>query len=216
MNAGNHNTSEVFQNEPQNKNRVLWVGDLGYEVTTQILFQAFSQFGEVTRACVATDPLTRGKESHLLGYGFVEFAEPEHAKHVLEVCGSRSFFYIGGSPRPVVVEFAETPAERASRVPGMALDEPTPQYQGTDDTGYKLVAFSELSPLERKYAQKLKGLLSNHQVEEDLLQKRHLEEQQALFHKHKQAINADLEKLSKIEEIKSVLKNLPLTPKYER
>jgi len=62
-------------------NASLWVGDLNPYVTNELLFEAFSQFGQVERAIVSTDD--KGFSNT---WGKVEFAKKRDALRALKSC----------------------------------------------------------------------------------------------------------------------------------
>lgn len=83
---------------PAYKNTAVKVHDIPNECGNRMLMQAFSVFGEVERAIVATD-----EKGNSLGWGLVEFArKPAMAKAVAD-CKERPFL-IGRDAIPVRVE----------------------------------------------------------------------------------------------------------------
>lgn len=58
----------------------IYVGNLPFELSETQLKECFQQFGEVKEALLITDKRT-GRPK---GFGFVEFASPEEAKHAIE------------------------------------------------------------------------------------------------------------------------------------
>eukprot|EP00127_Corallochytrium_limacisporum_P004231 Clim_evm176s157 gene=Clim_evmTU176s157 len=81
----------------------LWVGNIGTGVSNEILYQAFSKFGDVERAVVASSE--RGEP---LGWGFVYFARKPAYDRAIEVCKSKPFM-INSLPIPVKIEPALQP-----------------------------------------------------------------------------------------------------------
>jgi len=62
-----------------NQNK-LYVGNLSYNTTVDILKDAFSKFGDVVDAVIITDKMS-GRSK---GFGFVEFAKADDAKKAVE------------------------------------------------------------------------------------------------------------------------------------
>jgi len=210
--------------------RLLWVGDLGYEVTSELLKSSFAQFGRVTRAWVVKESIP-SQDSALagnnennkvvaksLGYGFVEFQDVREAVFAQQVCSTQFLFLIGGTPRPVRVEFAETSAERLRRFmeehpdPNDSSVENMDGYQTTDGQRptFELVRTTELDPLARKYAEKKRKLLQTQLAEKELQCQHHLLEQQEQFAKHEESISDAVSKLRTVEGIQSALRKMGL------
>jgi len=73
------------------------VSNLHPTVSNELLFEAFSNFGEVEKAVVVTDE--RGKS---LGHGIVDFSRKMHAQAALRRC-IQDHFLLTQSPMPVTV-----------------------------------------------------------------------------------------------------------------
>lgn len=65
----------------------LYVGNLSYDVTDELLSNHFSQVGTVTSAMVITDR-DSGRSK---GFGFVEFATEEEATKAIEMFNEQEF-----------------------------------------------------------------------------------------------------------------------------
>jgi len=81
----------------------LFVGNLSWSVTTDLLKQHFSQAGTVTDAVVLTDRFT-GRSK---GFGFVEMATDEEAKKAIEMFNNQPL-----EGRNMTVNVAKPKAEK--------------------------------------------------------------------------------------------------------
>ncbi len=68
-------------------NNKLYVGNLSYDVTDDLLSQHFAQAGQIASARVITDRHS-GRSK---GFGFVEFASEEEAKKAIEMFNDQDF-----------------------------------------------------------------------------------------------------------------------------
>eukprot|EP00240_Pyramimonas_obovata_P013445 CAMPEP_0118938254 /NCGR_PEP_ID=MMETSP1169-20130426/25255_1 /TAXON_ID=36882 /ORGANISM="Pyramimonas obovata, Strain CCMP722" /LENGTH=226 /DNA_ID=CAMNT_0006882137 /DNA_START=139 /DNA_END=819 /DNA_ORIENTATION=- len=198
---------------------VLFVGDLGYKVTDEILANAFRQFGNVERAYVI-----RNSKKQSLGYGFVHYKSAIQATQVLQVTAETGYFYIGGSPRPVIVEPAETKAARARRPPvngDSACEDPLskcstsahqPDVDKSQQKASKARRFEFVEPdpssLEGQYALKLKELLEHQQREVEQLKQDHLDEQRDMEDQQFAKIKQDLDHTEQLREISQMIFNI--------
>ena len=73
------------------------VSNLHHTVSNELLFEAFSQFGEVEKAVVVTDE--KGKS---LGHGIVDFSRKMFAQMAIRRC-TQEHFLLTQSPMPVIV-----------------------------------------------------------------------------------------------------------------
>ena len=65
----------------------LYVGNLSYDVTDDLLSQHFSQAGQVASAVVITDR----QSGRSKGFGFVEMSSDEEAKKAIEMLNDQDF-----------------------------------------------------------------------------------------------------------------------------
>eukprot|EP00808_Paulinella_micropora_P002666 g610.t1 len=79
---------DFAQNVGYNKKTILYVGGLSDEVTEESIHGAFIPFGEIVQVNIPRDP---GDTKHR-GFGFVEFSDPEDAKHAMENMQDSEFF----------------------------------------------------------------------------------------------------------------------------
>eukprot|EP00457_Paulinella_chromatophora_P009822 gb/GEZN01009898.1/.p1 GENE.gb/GEZN01009898.1/~~gb/GEZN01009898.1/.p1 ORF type:complete len:194 (-),score=41.19 gb/GEZN01009898.1/:684-1265(-) len=79
---------DFAQNVGYNKKTILYVGGLSEEVTEETLHGAFIPFGEIVQVAIPRDP---GDVKHR-GFGFVEYEDPEDAKHAMENMQDAEFF----------------------------------------------------------------------------------------------------------------------------
>mmetsp|Transcript_30027 Transcript_30027/g.50493 ORF Transcript_30027/g.50493 Transcript_30027/m.50493 type:complete len:248 (-) Transcript_30027:115-858(-) len=217
--------ASIRDSQQDDTEKVLFVGDLGYNVTDQILDKAFAQFGTVTRAYIS-----RNSRGESLGYGFVRYEAATMATQVVQVAAEQGYFYIGGSPRPVIVEHAETKAQRARRPPVSAAilgedplaacSAPPPSNHLRDfaDNGYdessssnaRKFEFVEPDPdtLEGKYMLKLAEHLKQHQREVARLKQDHLEEQRNLEDQQFAKVQQGFTNAKHIEDIGQILSKI--------
>jgi len=89
--------------------RKLYVGNLSFDTTDQILQDTFSAYGEVTSAIVIMDR----ESGRSKGFGFVEFAQDADAKKAMEEMNGKE---VDG--RSLKVDEAKEPREREQRSGG--------------------------------------------------------------------------------------------------
>jgi len=89
--------------------RKLYVGNLSFDTTDQILQDTFSAYGEVTSAIVIMDRESGSSK----GFGFVEFAQDADAKKAMEEMNGKE---VDG--RSLKVDEAKEPREREQRSGG--------------------------------------------------------------------------------------------------
>ena len=82
----------------------LYVGNLSFDTTDQVLEQAFSEHGEIASAVVVKDRHTDRSR----GFGFVEFAQEADAQTAKEAMNGKE---LGG--RALKVDEARAPKERS-------------------------------------------------------------------------------------------------------
>eukprot|EP00899_Mesostigma_viride_P004753 jgi/Mesvir1/14279/Mv09710-RA.1 len=152
-------------------NATIWVGDLGGNVTNEVLAEAFSQFGEVEKAVVVTDPLTKRSK----GYGFVEFAKRSVSARVLQAC-TEQMFLIGGSCRPVRVDTAQLEDDEE----GLSVKDMQPAQQRMLSQLSAPAHFSQANTLEFEFSLKWKHLSEKHKAEKAELKERHVTEEEQL------------------------------------
>ena len=95
---GNELLGRQIRVRPAYKNTAVKVLDIPHECGNRMLMKAFSIFGEVERAIVATD-----EKGNSLGWGLVEFARKPAMSKALVECKERPFL-IGRDAVPVRVE----------------------------------------------------------------------------------------------------------------
>jgi len=81
----------------------LYVGNLPYTITDDILGQKFSEAGEIVSATVITDRMS-GRSK---GFGFVEFADDKSALKAIDLFNGKEF-----DGRKIVVNEARPPRPR--------------------------------------------------------------------------------------------------------
>jgi len=91
----------------------VFVGNLAFRMTDQALQEAFSECGTVKSGVI----ITRGRRS--LGYGFVEFDSADVASSAVDKMNKKELF-----GRPIKVEVAKDPSERAQVNSGGRNDSP--------------------------------------------------------------------------------------------
>jgi len=104
----------------------IFVAKLDFGVTSEQLKEAFSQYGTVLKATVATDRET-GKSR---GFGFVEMEDAAEAKSAIAALDNFQF-----NGRPITVKEAEQREKRPAREP---FSKPTPHRSGdSGSSNYK-------------------------------------------------------------------------------
>jgi len=93
--------------------RKLYVGNLSFDTTDQILQDTFSAYGEVTSAIVIMDRESGSSK----GFGFVEFAQDADAKKAMEEMNGKE---VDG--RSLKVDEAKEPRKREQRSGGYGSD----------------------------------------------------------------------------------------------
>jgi len=93
--------------------RKLYVGNLSFDTTDQILQDTFSAYGEVTSAIVIMDR----ESGRSKGFGFVEFAQDADAKKAMEEMNGKE---VDG--RSLKVDEAKEPRKREQRSGGYGSD----------------------------------------------------------------------------------------------
>ena len=144
----------------------LCVSDLGPDVTSQQLNDAFSQFGNIVSCRVELEPHEFHKRSKL--HGFVEFSKRSIASKVQQLL-SDNLFMMGNTPRPLRVDFAVDDAFDDSE--GAPVDpnfKPTPAH------------FAVPGSLEFDFALRWRELSLAHQVERERLGEVHRQEREVL------------------------------------
>lgn len=81
----------------------IYVGNLNWKATEDELKNLFSAYGEVTKANIVKDKMTRRSK----GYGFVEFANDSDANNAINELNGREF-----AGRNLVVNQAKPRQER--------------------------------------------------------------------------------------------------------
>ena len=149
----------------------LYVSDLAPNVTTDLLREAFRQFGDVVNCRLERQPPELGGASKC--YGFVEYAKRTVAASVQQLIAD-NLFLISGSPRPVHVEFA--------------IDTDVDDEEGRAVTaGFSANAEAEPPPhfaqpqsLEFDFALRWRELALAHKAEQDRLAEAHRQERELL------------------------------------
>ena len=149
----------------------LFVGDLGPEVQSDRLREAFSQFGNVLDCRVERAPDELGGASRC--YGFVEFSTRAVAARVQQLL-SDNLFLLSNSPRPLRVEFAvdagyedEEVWHSGHGVDKLINEEPPPH-------------FAQPGQLEFDFALRWRELSLAHKAETDRLAELHRQEREVL------------------------------------
>src|SRR6478736_6868931 len=83
----------------------LYIGNLPYSATDQLLMETFNQYGEVESAKVIVDRET-GRSK---GFGFVEMRDAEEAKLAIDKLNGKNF-----DGRPMTVNEAKPPVPRSN------------------------------------------------------------------------------------------------------
>lgn len=113
--------------------RIIYVGNLFFEVTAQQLEAEFSQIGQITNSRVVTD--ARGLSK---GFGYVEFATQEAADRAVRETDQKVFqgrrmavqYHVRREPRRFGSQVP--PGERASNAPSKTLFIGNMSYQMSD------------------------------------------------------------------------------------
>jgi len=167
----------------------LHVGDLGPSVTTQVLKDAFGQFGTVVSCRVETEPTELGGAPKLCG--FVEFSKRSVAAKVQQLL-SDNLFLLSSSPRPVRVEFAVDPGADGS--------EGQPVVQGPVEPPPH---FAQPGTLEFEFALKWRELALAHRAEDERLQELHRQERELLRQEQAETYQHELTKFNTLEDPRS-------------
>jgi proline- and glutamine-rich splicing factor len=117
-------------------------------VSNELLYFAFSVFGEVERSYVLVDE--RGKPT---GEGVVEFARKGCALNAVRKC-SEGCFFLTSSLRPCIVESYE-PLDDSDGYPEKYLPKKNPEYLKTREIGPR---FADVSSFEYEYGMRWKQL----------------------------------------------------------
>jgi len=178
-------------------NSTLWVGDLSPAVTNELLREAFAQWGEVERAVVVTDVLSRKSK----GYGFVEFASRRIALDVLRSVQDH-LFLLTGSPRPVRVELAcmEDDLDGLSEKDAKRTYPRNLEYQRNLELQTP-PHFAQPSTLEFDFAVKWRELVMTQKAEKERLKQVHQKEQEELYNQQADMHRAEQDKLRRLEEM---------------
>lgn len=137
------------------------VKNLTAYVTNELLYAAFSVFGEIERAVIIVDD--RGKST---GEGIVEFARKGSAIHALRKC-SESCFFLTSSLRPAIVEAYEA-LDECDGLPEKTIHKKNPEYMKQREVGPR---FASLSSFEHEYGMRWKQLHELHAQKEAALKK---------------------------------------------
>jgi len=178
-------------------NSTLWVGDLSPAVTNELLREAFAQWGEVERAVVVTDVLSRKSK----GYGFVEFASRRIALDVLRSVQDH-LFLLTGSPRPVRVELARMEDD----LDGLSEKDAKRSYPRNLEYQRNLELqtpphFAQPNTLEFDFAVKWRELVMTQKAEKERLKQVHQKEQEDLYNQQADIHRLEQDKLHRIEEM---------------
>ena len=84
----------------------LFIGNLAYSVTNDMLNELFAQFGTVVEATVVMDKFS-GRSR---GFGFVKMSTEEEAQKAIEALNEQEY-----EGRPLMVNVARPPKPRAPR-----------------------------------------------------------------------------------------------------
>jgi len=153
----------------------VWVGKLPYNVSNEILADAFSMFGEVERAVVACDE--RGKSK---GWGYVEFKRKNSVLAAI-ARASEGNLLLTASPQPVKVEaWAFTDDE-------VGVDSRLAAFTAPDHMRVP-PRFARQGELEHKLAEKWKQLYAEEAKLKADLQKQITEKKAVLEQEEQKAI----------------------------
>lgn len=130
-------------------------------VTNELLYAAFSIFGEIERAVIIVDD--RGKST---GEGIVEFARKGSAMHAIRKC-SESCFFLTASLRPAIVEPYEA-LDECDGLPEKSIHKKNPEYLKQREMGPR---FANLGSFEHEYGMRWKHLHELHAQKETALKK---------------------------------------------
>lgn len=137
------------------------VKNLTPHVTNELLYAAFSVFGEIERAVIIVDD--RGKST---GEGIVEFARKGSAIHAIRKCGE-SCFFLTSSLRPAIVEVYEA-LDECDGLPEKSIHKKNPEYLKQREMGPR---FANTSSFEHEYGMRWKQLHELHAQKEAALKK---------------------------------------------
>ena len=166
----------------------LVIHNLGPNVKTPELREAFAQFGNVIECRVEHDPPELGGRSK--GFGFVEFAKRAIAARVHQLC-NQNLFLLSSSPVPLRVDFAVD--ERAEV---QAIHEPVSEDKNIEPPPH----FCAPGTLEFDFALRWRELQLAHQAEEERLAEAHRQEREVLRQEQVQIYRHTLQKLRAVDE----------------
>lgn len=164
------------------------VHDLGPNVKTPELREAFAQFGNVIDCRVERDPPELGGRSK--GFGFVEFAKRAIAARVHQLC-NQNLFLLSSSPVPLRVDFAVD--ERAE---AQTAHEPISEDKNIEPPPH----FCAPGTLEFDFALRWRELQLAHKAEEERLAETHRQEREVLRQEQAQIYRHTLQKLKTVDE----------------
>ncbi|XP_063929136.1 hrp65 protein-like isoform X2 [Zophobas morio] len=139
-------------------------------VSNELLYYAFSVFGEVERSYVVVDE--RGKPT---GEGVVEFARKGCALHAVRKC-SEGCFFLTSSLRPCIVESYE-PSDDTDGYPEKYLPKKNPEYSKHREVGPR---FAGVSSFEHEYGMRWKQLHELYAQKEQAMKKEYEMEKEKL------------------------------------
>lgn len=146
------------------------VKNLTQFVTNELLYTAFSVFGEVERSVIVVDD--RGKST---GEGIVEFSRKGSATHAIRKCSELCFF-LTSSLRPVIVEPYEA-LDDCDGYPEKNLHKKNTEYLKAREVGPR---FANVGSFEHEYGMRWKQLHELHAQKEQALKKELEMEQEKL------------------------------------
>ena len=162
------------------------VSDISKKVNERDLKDVFSQFGDVERAEVRQD----GRKSNL-GFGYVKYRHKGAAVKVEELV-KKQLFLMGGSPRPIRVEFLGL----SGRKPGSSTCTKTHVCKPGN--------------LEFRFMNQLRKLQLKHEAEFQYLRQLQLQELRQLMMRQRRSYDQEFCKEADLKKMKAFLENKPV------
>lgn len=169
------------------------VKNLTHLVTNELLYTAFSIFGEIERAIVIVD--NYGKST---GEGIVHFARKGSAMYAIRKCSELCFF-LTSSPRPVIVEPHEV-LDDCNGLPERSIPRKNPEYLKQREIGPR---FAKFGSFEHEYGMQWKQIYEMQAQKEAALKKE--------FELERQKLEAQMEYIKYEQETQVLREQLQAT-----